>query len=106
SALTVGQPHKNVELRIHQFAAARERDLRLAIARAMVAAKIANSRTMLRRNHKGNPSSALNELRRLRDAALQAGSLETLLGIEGAAARVYFAHFAGMSREDLVAGWD
>lgn len=106
TAFTIGQPHKNVELRIHQYAAAQDTARRLQIARSMVAAKLSNCRTMLRRNHKGNPTTALDELRRLRDAAFRAASLETLLGLEGAAARVYFAHFAGMSREDLVSGWD
>jgi CRISP-associated protein Cas1 len=38
----------------------------------------------------------LAEMKRMAEAAEQARSLEELLGIEGNAARVYFAAFAGM----------
>src|SRR5208283_463494 len=53
-------------------------------------------RTLLRRNHSGNPEIALNEMARLAELASAASDPPTLLGIEGAAANVYFSHFAGM----------
>ncbi|HSW09322.1 MAG TPA: CRISPR-associated endonuclease Cas1 [Bacillota bacterium] len=106
SAMTQGALHKNVELRIRQYRVAGEPDAQLRIARALVAGKIHNCRTLLRRNHKGQPGSALGELNRLRARAKRAASVETLLGLEGAAAKVYFSNFAGMLKGDLVEGWD
>ena len=72
----------------------------LSISRRMVFGKIKNSRTMLRRNHREPPPSVLPELNRLADRALTAPSLETLLGIEGAAARAYFSEFRGMIKNE------
>jgi CRISPR-associated protein Cas1 len=88
-----GLTHKNVELRRLQYARAADPEGCLALARRFVAGKIRNSRTLLRRNHPGDPAAALAELARLAEAAEKAGSVETLLGLEGAAARTYFAHF-------------
>jgi CRISPR-associated protein Cas1 len=90
---TQGLIHKNVELRRRQYAAAGDPAAALGLARTFTAGKIRNSRTLLRRNHPGDPAAALEELSRLAEAAGRAASLETLLGLEGAAARTYFAHF-------------
>lgn len=106
SAMTRGPEHKNVELRIAQHDAARDEERSLAMARTMIAGKISNCRTLLRRNHKGDPSSALGELQRLRDRILGADSVATLLGLEGTAARVYFSQLGGMLRGDLADEWD
>jgi len=72
----------------------------------MVAAKIENSRTLLMRNHKELPEGVARELSRLAKAALDPESIESLLGLEGAAARVYFSVFDGMlkRRDDFGAG--
>lgn len=106
SAMTRGAEHKNIELRMAQYDVARDEVRALAIARAMIAGKIYNCRTLLRRNHKGDPSSALAELQRLREKVQRADSVETLLGLEGTAARVYFSHLGGMLRGDLAEEWD
>ncbi len=90
--------HKNVELRIAQFRAADSRLASLALAQSVVIAKLRNSRVLLRRNHPEPPEAALREIKRLAASALTADSLQTLLGIEGAAARVYFSHFGSMLR--------
>ena len=90
--------HKNVELRLAQFRAADSRLASLALAQRVVIAKLRNSRVLLRRNHPEPPAAALREIKRLAASALTADSLQTLLGIEGAAARVYFAHFGSMLR--------
>lgn len=90
--------HKNVELRLAQFRAADSRLASLALAQRVVIAKLRNSRVLLRRNHPEPPEAALREIKRLAASALTADSLQTLLGIEGAAARVYFAHFGSMLR--------
>ena len=98
--VTWGMGHKNVELRMRQFAAASGRVASTAIARDLVIAKIRNSRVMLRRNHPDPPEYALKEMMRLARNARSADSLQTLLGIEGAAASVYFANFGHMLRSD------
>ena len=94
--VTWGMAHKNVELRMHQFRVAGDQPGSLAIAKEMVTAKLRNSRVMLRRNHPQSPATALEEIKRLIAMVETADSFGTLLGIEGAAARVYFAHFGGM----------
>lgn len=92
--------HKNVELRMHQFRAAADTPTSLSIAQEIVIAKLRNSRVMLRRNHPDAPAAALNEIRRLTSRVKSADSLQTLLGIEGAAARVYFANFGAMIKSE------
>lgn len=98
--VTWGMGHKNVDLRMRQFAAAGDRVASTAIARDLVIAKIRNSRVMLMRNHLDPPEQALKEMMRLARNARNADSLQTLLGIEGAAASVYFANFGEMLRSD------
>ncbi len=83
----------NVYTRIAQFRLAADTSASVKLARAMVAGKIANSRTLLRRNAREKPAMALEQLNRLADEALRTKSLESLLGIEGSAARVYFQAF-------------
>ena len=51
---------------------------------------------MLQRNHVEPRGVWLSEMKRMAEAAGNAGSLEELLGIEGNAARIYFGAFAGM----------
>ncbi len=94
--LTQGLGLKNVFLRRAQFDRAADARFCLEAARSIVSTKIRNQRTMLQRNHVEPPSAAIQALRELADRAWEAGSLETLLGIEGTAARVYFGEFAGM----------
>jgi CRISPR-associated endonuclease Cas1/CRISPR-associated protein Cas4 len=90
--LTQGLPHKNVEMRAEQFAAARDADRALCVARRLVAAKIRNCRVLLRRNGRPEPAD-LRQLKSLAADAERAGDTERLLGLEGAAGRVYFARF-------------
>ena len=98
--ITNGMGHKNVELRCRQYLGAMTPETALSISRRMVFGKIKNSRTLMRRNHREPPPSILTELNRLADRALTASSLETLLGIEGAAARTYFSEFRGMIKNE------
>ena len=98
--VTWGMGHKNVDLRIHQFAAAGDRIGSVMVARELVIAKLRNSRVMLRRNHPDAPEQALKEIMRLSRNARKVDSLQTLLGIEGAAASVYFANFGAMIRSE------
>lgn len=94
--ITRGHGLKNIFLRIRQFEQAAREDTCLALARFFVHGKIRNHRTLLMRNHIEPPEHSLGKLKCLADEATRAGSLPELLGIEGAAASVYFEHFAGM----------
>ncbi|MBC7338112.1 MAG: CRISPR-associated endonuclease Cas1, partial [Clostridia bacterium] len=47
---TVGTGNRNVETRTHQYRASFDPDIRLRLSRGWVTAKIANCRTLLRRN--------------------------------------------------------
>jgi len=97
--ICLGMTHKNVELRMQQFQCAANPERSLAIARKVVAGKIKNCRTLLRRN---NPSSGTNPLKLLAELAAgaeRASNSMSLLGIEGAAAECYFSNFAGMLKE-------
>jgi CRISPR-associated protein Cas1 len=64
------------------------------MARAFVSGKVRNCRTLLRRNLETDPAGVLDRLGELATAAESAASLETLLGAEGMAAKLYFAAFA------------
>jgi CRISPR-associated protein Cas1 len=103
--ITRGHELKNVFLRMEQFRLARDRSVCLSLARQMVHGKIRNQRTMIMRNHVEPPEPAILKLKRASEDALEAGSLEELLGIEGAAASMYFQQFNGMikSEDDLPA---
>jgi CRISPR-associated protein Cas1 len=68
----------------------------LSLARALVAGKIRNQRTMLQRNHVEPKKPSLIGMKALAERAEQAENLESLLGLEGSAARLYFEEFAGM----------
>lgn len=103
NGITAGMTHKNVELRIRQFQTAGDSAQSLRIARDLTVAKIRNSRVMLRRNHPAAPPAAISELERLTASAAQAEGMTSLLGIEGAAARVYFSNFGAMVKTDRAA---
>ncbi len=100
---TIGTGHKNVELRLAQYRAHDAPSTCLTVARALVAAKIRNCRTFLRRNWKNKaadreaPSTRLANLMR---QAEHARDIPTLLGIEGAAAAAYFGAFRNLLRQE------
>lgn len=94
--LTRGHGLTNVFTRIRQFAFAADPERALPLARLFVYGKIRNQRTLFMRNHVEPPPVALRALRNAASAALVAPNLPSLLGVEGAAALVYFQNFAGM----------
>ncbi len=98
--LTRGLGLKNIFLRREQFRHADVPLFCLQLARELVAGKIHNQRVLLLRNHIEPPAPALAALKFLIRQARQADSLDTLRGIEGQAANLYFAHFAGMIKPD------
>jgi CRISPR-associated protein Cas1 len=94
--LTQGLGLKNVFLRREQFRRAEDEAFCLGVAREIVASKIRNQRTLLQRNHVEPPARAIDALRRLARQVLDAGQLDTLLGLEGTAAHYYFSNLGGM----------
>jgi CRISPR-associated protein Cas1 len=100
--MATGLPSKHVELRRRQFAfCSGESDVARDAARRMVAGKIRNGRTMLRRNARVRSEAVLGSMQSSAKQALVAGSFEVLLGYEGAAARAYFSVFSTMLRDEL-----
>jgi CRISPR-associated protein Cas1 len=95
-----GPDTKNVELRLAQYKKTQDSITCLRLAQSFVASKILNCRTLLRRNHRSAPRVVLSELKQLARKARQAETTDSLLGIEGSAARVYFSEFAGMLKGD------
>jgi CRISPR-associated protein Cas1 len=94
--VTKGMPHKNVDLRIAQYRVALDDSASLRLARVIVAGKVRNQRTLLRRNLGTRAAAAVAELTRLLTGISVAPDLGQLLGHEGAAARTYFAHLGAM----------
>jgi CRISPR-associated endonuclease Cas1/CRISPR-associated protein Cas4 len=98
---TVGTGHKNVELRTAQYRASFDPAVCLRIAKGLVAAKISNQRTQLRRNWKDGeiPDRVLDGFRLDLDQARRVHAIEALLGVEGNAAARYFGHFRHVLRQ-------
>ncbi len=99
---TAGVGHKNVELRTAQYRASFDERLCLRLARGLVQAKIMNSRTLLRRNWRGDdkPEWLVDALKRDAEDVERAPDLAVLLGMEGMAAQRYFGNFARMIKKD------
>jgi CRISPR-associated protein Cas1 len=95
--MTTGLAHKNVELRMAQHAGAGGH-LSLAVARSIVSGKIQNQRTILRRNLEDRDVKLLGRLAVEARHARHVTSLESLLGIEGMAANLYFGAFHRLFR--------
>jgi CRISPR-associated protein Cas1 len=94
--LSQGLGLRNVFLRAEQFRQAAQPVFARAVASRLVATKIRNQRTLLQRNHVEPPRLALGRLRRLADLAERSDAIDSLLGLEGTAARIYFQNFSGM----------
>ncbi|RED10607.1 type I-C CRISPR-associated endonuclease Cas1c [Pontivivens insulae] len=96
----------NVLLRRAQHDATRESESALPVARAMVAAKLANQRALLRRALRDYPEAPGapridDSQRRLADAArraLDAADLDTVRGWEGEGAHAYWSAFPHLIR--------
>ena len=103
---TAGNGHKNVELRTAQYRASFDAATCLRFAKGLVAAKIQNCRTLLRRNWKRAESSqpVLVDLKSDVHRAARAQSLPELLGVEGSAAARYFRAFDAMLAKDGCGG--
>ena len=97
----------NVLGRIAQHRVASDPGQALYVARQIVSGKIRNQRVLLRRNASALPGDVLAHLQHFAEEALRAASVETLYGIEGTAARIYFQHLPHMLKQQaLGAGFD
>lgn len=101
-----GLPASGVDARRGQYRLFELAGARLQLAREIIRAKIHNQRVMLMRNAEA-PDSAVSVMAGFRDAAERASDMETLLGIEGASAALYFQHFETMlkSRDGYRFDW-
>lgn len=102
--ITTGLVTKNVFLRQMQFRLSSEPWFCLRLARSLVAGKIRNQRTLVLRNHLEPDQRLLLEMKLMAEQALEAQSLEQLLGLEGNAARLYFRAFGGLIKAEADSG--
>jgi CRISPR-associated protein Cas1 len=100
--LTVGMAHKNVELRISQFRVAGDSPAALRLAQDFIVGKIKNSRTLLRRHLESDPDRLLPQLAELAKKATSIHNAQSLLGIEGTAAKLYFSGLSSLFHTDGV----
>jgi len=98
--MTVGMAHKNVELRIRQYATAADPVAALPLARSFIMGKIKNCRTLLRRHLKEDTQRLLPSLAEHVRKAESAAETATLLGVEGMAAKLYFSGLATLLKKD------
>jgi CRISPR-associated exonuclease Cas4/CRISPR-associated protein Cas1 len=91
---TTGQQGpRSAAIRTAQYAAAADPRQRLDFARHLVGAKIRNSRTMLRRNWRGEAEARtvlMDRLVRLLQRIDKATTIDEMLGLEGEGAALYF----------------
>lgn len=92
-SITAGFIHKNIELRIQQYSAAQDDERSLQVAQKLIAGKIKNCRTLLRRHINDKKSSVLAKLADYHQRVEHVTSKESLLGLEGMAAKEYFSEF-------------
>lgn len=97
---TSGLATKNVFLRQAQYKLAEEPWFCRRLAGSLIAGKIRNQRTQLLRNHEEPPARVLSEMKAMAEAAEKGPALESLLGIEGNAARLYFGALQGLIKAD------
>ncbi|GAB3214003.1 CRISPR-associated protein, Cas1 family [Marinactinospora thermotolerans DSM 45154] len=103
---TGGPTRGNVLLRHAQHLAHADPGVRVEIARACLAGKIQNSRQILLKGardsttHKTRLRAAAEDLAGSLESAGRAGDVETLMGVEGNAARTYFEAFALLVRPE------
>ena len=90
---TIGTGHRNVELRTAQYRTSFDPAFCLRLARGLIASKLRNARTLLRRNARGDapPEAVLSALQRAARATAEATSLAELLGVEGNGGAIHTA---------------
>lgn len=97
---------KNVLVRINQYKKhIDENNESLKIAKKIISGKIKNSRTILMKNTRNNKSEkcteVIQELSRLEKSLQEQEVLDSVRGIEGRAAAIYFSVFSEMIKGDF-----
>jgi len=103
--MTTGLPTSGIDARLGQARLFHSPEHRLSLAKEMIRAKIHNQRVLLMRNGQA-PDLILKQLATLRDQTAHAPDLDSLRGIEGAAAAHYFAHFGSMLKGTAFENFD
>ena len=78
----------------------------LELCRALVAAKIANQRTLLMRNRSDLADQAASDMLDLSRRAMLCPQVDQLRGLEGQAAAIYFAYFSGIFKSPFKEAFD
>lgn len=105
--ITQGITLRNSYDRAAQFRIAAQPDRVVPLARSIVAAKGANQRTMLTRNARPRPDTAITEMATLLNKLEHSPTTATVMGIEGNVAAHYFEHFGKLLRpRDFDAEWE
>ncbi len=95
NGITTSSLSGRIDLRIRQFHRFQYGDLELA--KSVVSAKVRNYRTLLKRNSVTVGSSVLKRLKEIYSRTIfDCSEFQTLLGLEGIAAKIYFENFASM----------
>lgn len=96
---------KNSILRAAQYERRLDQNFALELAKAQIAAKITSLRQLLLRQLRNHPElpirTQIDEMAHLIDSINRVESLQSLLGIEGNAARAYYTGFKGCLRKNL-----
>jgi CRISPR-associated protein Cas1 len=96
---------RNIYLRLLQFQRHHDPAFRLSLSKSLVRSKIHSARSLVNRHLRNHPDAdirtQLSTLENLLARADEAGTLETLRGIEGYASAVYFSAFGRMVRGGL-----
>ena len=100
----VGRSSKNVPLRLAQYRRTQQADFCARVAAALVGGKIHQQRQLLlraqRRLQDADLAVALGQLRTLGQRARTCPSIDTLRGLEGQAAAVYFGQLGKLLRNE------
>lgn len=97
----IAAPFNSVNAHLRKLQVLQSKETALGIARKIIAAKILNQRILIRRNSSLALESELKQLNDLANKAASVDSEESLLGIEGSAARIYYQVFPSMIKKDL-----
>lgn len=103
---TGGRGPRGAGARAAQYRLRDDAPRRLAFARGLVAAKLRNQRTLLRRNWRGADAerdAVLDRLRHLVSRLATAGDMADLLGVEGEGAALYFRAWPRLLNERAAA---
>jgi len=103
----ISQFGKNIDLRRAQFKKMEDEKIKIALAKTYIQGKLNNCRVLLRRYNRelrqDGVTSALHQIRIMSRRVPEAESVESLMGLEGKSAAVYFGCFGKLIKvNDIV----